>query len=159
MPIASPSASRNCVDRLADDLRLIGDLAELNADRADPARCAFSACCNGGADLGDVGAGRHGRAEQHRFSPLVAGLGGRRVLEASPDVRDIAEPEGLLTGTQPQLAYLLDRSEPALDVDADRALAGLDAAGRVHCILAGERRLDVERGKPALGQALPTTPR
>ena len=42
--------------------------------------------------------------------------------------------------------------EPALHVDAHRALAGLDPARGVHRILAGERRLDVERGEAALGQ-------
>ena len=43
-------------------------------------------------------------------------------------------------------------SEPTLHVDAHRALARLDPSRGVHRILAGERRLDVERGEAALGQ-------
>ena len=139
------------MDRLADDLRLIRDAAELDADR-QILLDALQRLLDGGTDLGDVGTGRHGGAEQHRLPALIAGLGGRRVLEASPDVGDIAEPEGLLPGAQPQLANVLNRSEPTLHVDAHRALARLDPSRRVHRILAGERRLDVERGEAALGQ-------
>ena len=112
----------------------------------------FSARVNRGTDFGDVGAGRHGRAEQDRLVALVVRLGRRRVLEAASDLGDVAEPDGLLSGAKPQLANVLDRSEPTLYIDADRPLAGLDSSGWIHRILAGERRLDVERGQPAFGQ-------
>ena len=41
---------------------------------------------------------------------------------------------------------------PPCNVDAHRALAGLDPSRGVHRILAGERRLNVERREAALGQ-------
>ena len=108
MPSASASASQELVDRLADDLRLVGDLAELDADR-QVALDALQRLLDFGADHGDVGARRHGGAEQHRLAALIAGLGGGRVLEAALDLGDVAEPERLLPGAQPQLANVLDR--------------------------------------------------
>ncbi len=139
------------MDRLGDDFRLVGDLAELDADR-QVALDALERALDGGADFGDIGARRHCGAEQYRLAALVAGLGGRRIFEAALDLRDVAEAKGLRAGAKPQLANVLDRLEPALDVDADRALARLDPPGGVDRILAAERRLDVEHGQTALCQ-------
>jgi hypothetical protein len=55
-------------------------------------------------------------------------------------------------GAKPQLANVLDRSEPTLYIDADGLLPSLNSSGWIHRILAAERRLDVERGEPAFGQ-------
>src|SRR5262249_60508216 len=82
----------------------------------------------------------------------IAGLRRRWVLKASPDVGDVAQPDGLLPGAQTQLANVLNGSEPTLHVDAHRALARLDPSRGVHRILASERRLNVARGEAALGQ-------
>ena len=139
------------VDRFADDLRLVRDAAELDAD-GQILLDALQSLLDGGTHLGDVGTGHHGGAKQHRLPALISGLCRRGVLEASPDVGDIAEPESLLPGAQTQLANVLNGSEPTLHVDAHRALARLDPSRGVHRILAGERRLDVERGEAALGQ-------
>jgi len=102
--------------------------------------------------LGDIGAGHHGGAEQHRLPALVARLRRRRILKAALDVGDIAEAEGLPAGTQPQFTDVLDRAQSALDVDAHGSFAGFDPAGGVHRVLSGKRRLDVEHREPAFGQ-------
>ena len=61
------------VDRLADDLRLVRDAAELDAD-GQILLDALQSLLDGGAHLGDVGAGHHGGAEQHRLPALIARL-------------------------------------------------------------------------------------
>ena len=151
MAIASANASRNSLIDLVTTWAWSEIRPSSNSDRQillDALQCSL----NRGANFGDVGAGRHGGAEQHRLPALVVRLGGRRVLEAPSELGDVAEPEGLLPGAKPQLANVLERSEPTLYIDADRPLPCLDSPCRIHRILAAERSLDVERGEPALGQ-------
>jgi hypothetical protein len=86
-------------DRFGDDLGLVRDLAELDSDR-QVLLDALQYSLNRSANLGDVGAGRHGGTEQHRLPALVVRLGGRRVLEAPSDLGNVAEPECLLSGAK-----------------------------------------------------------
>src|SRR5262249_24117440 len=62
-------------------------------------------------------------------------------------------PEGLLAGAQAELMDVLDGTQSTRHVDAYRPVAGLDAAGGIHRILAGKGGLDVYRRKPALRQS------
>src|SRR5215470_12981304 len=111
------------MDRPADDLRLVGDATKVDPDRQlhlDPAQRLL----DGSAHLSDVGAGGHRGAKQHRFSALIAGLGGGWILEASLDTGDVAQPERLLSRPQAQFANILDRAQPALNVDANGSFTG-----------------------------------
>ncbi len=87
-------------DRFGDDLRLIGNPAELDPD-GEVALDAAERPLDRSADLGHVGARRHGGPEQHRFAALVARLRRRGIFEASPHFRNVAEPECALSGAKP----------------------------------------------------------
>ena len=100
MNSASPSASEELADGLADDGRLVGDLAEFNPGRQfriDALERRFEFL----AHLDDIIALRHHGAEHDAFLAVLPDFGDRRILDAALNGCDVADADCLAARSDP----------------------------------------------------------
>ena len=138
-------------DRVLDDVRLVGDLRHLDADRKlgdDRLHRALEVL----AERDDVGAVLHGDAEAERGLAAFADDEARRVLVAALDGRDVAEPEHAAVGLHRHGGDRVDAGECAGDAQIDAVGRGVDRAAGHDRVLLGDAvedllRRDAERGE------------
>ena len=127
MPSASTKVLRNSDTELVDDVRLVGDLGDLDADRqlgGDRLHRLLEVF----AQRQNVGAVLHRDAEAERRPAALAHDEARRVLVAALDGRDVAEPEHPAVRLHRHGGDRLGAGESAGDAQVDAVGGGVDRA-------------------------------
>ena len=125
-------------DGVVDDMRLVGDLLEVDALRQrgfDLRHRGFDVL----AELDDVGALGHDDADAERRLAALMHQVGRRILEAARHRRDVAEAEARAAGFDRRVGDRLDAVDGAGDAQRHALRAGLDGAGRDDGVLLCQR--------------------
>ena len=141
--------------RAVDDVRLVGDLGDVDADRklgGDRLHRLLEAL----AQRQDVGAVLHRDAETERRPAAFAHDEARRVLVAAPDGRDVAQPEDPAVGLHRHRGDRLGAGERAGHAQMDAVGGGVDRAAGDDGILPRDAvedllRRDAERRELARG--------
>ncbi|MDF9863867.1 hypothetical protein M2437_002849 [Methylorubrum pseudosasae] len=141
------------VDGVFDDLRLVGDLGEGDADgRLVVDRHLF--CVERLAELEAVVARLHHEAEHQRGLTVVADLEGAGVLVAALHLGDVAELEAAVAGGHGQVADRVEPVDGPVETQVDARTLGLDETCGRHVVLVGERGQDLLAVDPEGGEAL-----
>ena len=151
MPSASTNVLRNSETELVDDMRLIGDLGDLDADRK-LGRDRLDRLLEVFAEREDVAAVLHRDAETERRLATLAHDKARRVLIAAPDRRDVAEPEHPAVRLHRHGGDRVRAGESASHPHVDAVGGGVDRSARHDRILPRHAvedllRRDAERGE------------
>ena len=155
-----PQRLDECFDELGngmlDDLRLVGDLRDL-----DPHRKLGDDCIHRGFEVlpqrNDVAAVLHGDAQAEGGLAALADDEARRVLVATLDSGDVAEAENPSLDLHGDRRYGIDAGERTGDAQVDAVRRGLDRAARGDGILPGHAvenllRRDAQRRKLGVAQ-------
>jgi hypothetical protein len=121
-------------NRVLDDVRLVGDLGHLDADRkrlGDRLHRDLEVL----AELDDVDAVLHRHAEAERRLAVLPYEEGRRVLVTAGDRRDVAEPECSAAGLDRNRGDRFGTGERPGDAQIDAIRGGVDRAARCHRVL------------------------
>ena len=124
-------------DRFLDDVRLVRDLGDLDADRklgGDRLHGALEVF----TERDDVGAVLHGDAEAERGLAVLAHHEGGRVLVAALAGRDVAQAEHPAVGLDRHRPDGVDAREAARHPQVDAIGRGVDRAARHHGVLLGD---------------------
>src|SRR5262249_55656495 len=138
-------------DRALNDLRLVGDLRNVDADRQLGGDCRHRRL-EVVAERDDVGAVLHRDAEPERRLAAFAQNEAGRVLVAALDGRDVAEPEDAAVGLHRHCRDRLDAGESAGHPQVDAVGRGVDRAAGYDCVLLADAveyllRRDAEGGE------------
>ncbi|MNL58166.1 hypothetical protein D3C87_1817820 [compost metagenome] len=106
------------------------------------------------ADIGHLEALGHDDADLDAVFTVETEFARIGIFETGADRGDIAKSGDLAAGAKPQVLQVLHLVKTAFDRDAHRARAGIDRAGRVDVVLAGNRAAQVVERQPALGQRI-----
>src|SRR5262249_9282904 len=133
--------------RLVDDVRLIGDLGDLDPDRKladDGVHRALEVF----SERDDVGTILHGNAEAERRLAVLPHEEARRILVAAFDGCDVAEPEDLSVRLDRHGGDRCDSGEGAGHPQIDAVGRGVDRAAGDDGVLPGHALEDLLRREP-----------
>ena len=126
------------VHRVIDDLRLIGDLLEIEALRHrghEVGGCA----CDIRTEFKDIGALGHHNADANGLLAFLADLEVRRIGKTMGHGGDVTDPEYAAVGFHRRLGDSFDAVERAGDAQRHALRRGLQHAGRHDRVLPGQR--------------------
>jgi hypothetical protein len=138
-------------DGVVDDVRLVGDLGDIDADRQlahDRVHRALEVVAEGD----DVGAVLHRYAQPDRRLAFLAEEESRRILVAALHGGDVAEPEGLTVGHDRHRGDGGRAGEGAGNAQVDAVGGGVDRAAGEDGVLLGDAVEDLLRRDAEIGE-------